>query len=51
MTFPGVTVDDIKANTGFAVKTPKKVETVEPPTKAELEALRDEVDKTGVLRH
>jgi glutaconate CoA-transferase subunit B len=49
--FPGVTVDDIKANTGFEVKTAKKVETIEPPTKAELEALRNEVDKTGVLRH
>jgi hypothetical protein len=33
------------------VKTAKKVETVEPPTKAELDALRGEVDKTGVLRH
>ena len=26
--FPGVTVDDVKANTGFEVKTAKKVETV-----------------------
>jgi glutaconate CoA-transferase, subunit B len=51
MTFPGVTVEDIKANTGFEVKTAKKVGSVEPPTKAELEALRNEVDKTGVLRH
>ena len=49
--FPGVTVDDVKANTGFEVKTAKKVETVPPPTKQELEALRNEVDKTGVLRH
>jgi hypothetical protein len=24
---------------------------VQPPTKDELEALRNEVDKTGVLRH
>jgi glutaconate CoA-transferase subunit B len=51
MTFPGVTVDDVKANTGFEVKTAKKVETVQPPTKEELDALRNEVDKTGVLRH
>jgi glutaconate CoA-transferase, subunit B len=49
--FPGVTVEDIKANTGFEVKTAKKVETVQPPTKQELDALRNEVDKTGVLRH
>ena len=51
MLFPGVTIDDVKANTGFEVKTAKKVETVQPPTKDELEALRTEVDKTGVLRH
>ena len=51
MTFPGVTVEDIKANTGFEVKTAKKVETIEPPTRTELDALRNEVDKTGVLRH
>jgi glutaconate CoA-transferase subunit B len=49
--FPGVTVDDVKANTGFEVKTAKKVETVAPPSKQELDALRTLVDKTGVLRH
>ena len=46
-----MTVDDVKANTGFEVKSAKKVETVQPPTKDELDALRNEVDKTGVLRH
>jgi glutaconate CoA-transferase subunit B len=51
MLFPGVTVDDGKANTGFEVKAAKKVESVPPPTKEELEALRTLVDKTGVLRH
>jgi glutaconate CoA-transferase subunit B len=51
MTFPGITVDDVKANTGFEVKVAKKVEGVQPPTKDELDALRNEVDKTGVLRH
>ena len=50
MLFPGITIDDVRANTGFAVKTAKKVETVEPPTRAELEVLRNEVDRTGVLR-
>jgi len=49
--FPGVTVDDVKANTGFEVKVAKKVENVPPPSKEELDALRNEVDKTGVLRH
>ena len=51
MLFPGVSVEDVKENTGFEVKTAKKVETVAPPTKEELEALRTLVDKTGVLRH
>ncbi len=50
MVFPGVTVDDVRANTGFEVKTAKTVEVVDPPTREELEALRDEVDRTGVLR-
>jgi len=49
--FPGVTVDDVKATTGFKVNTARKVEIVPPPTKEELEALRNEVDRTGVLRH
>jgi glutaconate CoA-transferase subunit B len=49
--FPGVTVDDIRANTGFEVKTTKNVETVAPPTKEGIEVLRKEVDKTGVLRN
>jgi hypothetical protein len=30
--FPGVTVDDVKANTGFEVKTAKK-SNVQPPSK------------------
>jgi glutaconate CoA-transferase subunit B len=51
MLFPGVTVEDVRANTGFEVKTAKKVETVPPPSREELEALRTLVDKTGVLRH
>jgi glutaconate CoA-transferase subunit B len=50
MLFPGVSVDDIRANTGFAVKTAEKVETIEPPTQAELQVLRNEVDRTGLLR-
>ena len=45
MLFPGVTVEDVRANTGFEVKTAKKVETVAPPTREELEALRTLVDR------
>lgn len=51
MLFPGVTVEDVKENTGFEVKTSRNVETVQPPTSEELQTLRNEVDKTGVLRH
>lgn len=51
MVFPGVTVEDVQANTGFKIKVAKKVETIPPPTREELEALRTLVDQTGVLRH
>lgn len=50
MLFPGVTVDEIRANTGFEFKTAKKVEAIKPPSADELKALRTEVDPTGVLR-
>ena len=50
MLFPGVTLDDVRANTGFEVKTAKKVQTVEPPTPRARRPAH-EVDRTGVLRH
>jgi glutaconate CoA-transferase subunit B len=43
-------VDDVRANTGFEVKTARKVEPVPPPSAEELEVLRTQVDPTGVLR-
>ena len=46
--FPGVTVDDVVANTGFELDVPEKVETVEPPTTEELEAIK-QVDPLGVI--
>jgi glutaconate CoA-transferase subunit B len=49
--FPGVSIDDIRANTGFEVKAAENVETIQPPTREELKALRTLVDRTGVLRH
>lgn len=49
--FPGVTVDEVRANTGFEVRTAGEVETIAPPSAEELSVLRNEVDKTGVLRH
>ena len=49
-TFPGVTVDRVRENTGFAVEAAGPVETVEPPSADELATLRNEVDRKSVLR-
>lgn len=46
---PGVTVDDIIANTGFELIIPKKVREVEPPTLEELKTLREEVDPHRII--
>jgi len=48
--FPGVTVDQVKENTGFEVTVAEEVSTIAPPTAEELKILRTEVDRTGVLR-
>lgn len=42
---PGVTVDDVVANTGFEVIIPETVGRNEEPTDEELRILRDDVDK------
>lgn len=47
---PGVTVQQVVDNTGFELVMPKKVPETEPPTKDELELLREVVDPHGVLR-
>jgi glutaconate CoA-transferase subunit B len=41
---PGVTVDEVKANTGFALIIPEKVGQNEPPSAEELRLLREEID-------
>lgn len=38
---PGITIDDIRAKTGFELEVAPKLTTTEPPSKAELELLRD----------
>jgi glutaconate CoA-transferase subunit B len=43
-THPGVTVDEVIANTGFELIIPDRVETNEPPSAAELRLLREEID-------
>jgi len=46
---PGVSVEQVKENTGFELEIPDKVETTEPPTKEELEVIR-KYDKLGILK-
>jgi glutaconate CoA-transferase subunit B len=43
---PGVTVEQVKENTGFALIMPEKVEQNNPPTDEELSILREEIDPT-----
>ena len=50
-TFPGVAEDDVRKNTGFSFNKSPDFAPVPPPTRDELEILRDEVDRKGVLRH
>lgn len=46
---PGVTVDQVKANTGFELIIPDKVAVTEPPTERELQLLRKEIDPAGIV--
>jgi glutaconate CoA-transferase, subunit B len=45
-THPGVTVDDVLANTGWPLRIPGTVSQTDPPSPAELSAIRD-YDKKG----
>jgi len=45
--FPGATVEDVKANTGWRLKVAPQVKRIDPPTEKELNTLR-EIDKTGL---
>ncbi|MEX2703509.1 MAG: CoA-transferase subunit beta [Candidatus Baldrarchaeota archaeon] len=45
---PGVTIDDIKANSQFEILIPEEVSITEPPTKEELKILH-EIDPTGIV--
>jgi len=47
---PGVTVEQVINNTGFAVEIPEGVIETPPPTDLELEVLRTRVDPEGTLR-
>ena len=45
---PGVTIDQVRENTGFDPAEAPEITIVEPPTAAELTLLRDEVDPEGI---
>jgi len=45
---PGVTIDDIRANSQFEIIIPEEVSTTKPPTKEELKILH-EIDPTGIV--
>ena len=47
---PGYTVADVVANTGFDLVVPEAVPITTPPSEFELQALRTQVDRDGVLR-
>ena len=48
-THPGVTVDQVNANTGFSLIIPDHVAVTEPPSTEELRILRTEIDPTGIV--
>lgn len=45
---PGISVEQVKENTGFELIIPEKVDDNEPPTREELRILREEIDPTGL---
>ena len=47
-THPGVTLDDIRANSSFEILIPASVPATQPPTEAERQLLR-EIDPTGMV--
>jgi glutaconate CoA-transferase subunit B len=47
---PGVSVEDVIANTGFEIAIPDDVEVTQGPTEKELSILRTRIDPKGMLR-
>ncbi len=47
---PGVSVEQVQAQTSFPLVIPEQVPTTEPPGVEELDVLRNRVDRAGVLR-
>ena len=47
---PGVTVEQVQANTGFELLIPPEVPQTEPPTVEQIRLLREEIDPEGVRK-
>lgn len=45
---PGVTVEQVRANTGWPLRVAANLRTTDPPTAAELRILREELDPQGI---
>jgi glutaconate CoA-transferase subunit B len=45
---PGITVDQIRENTGWELKTHATIRITEPPTVEELRILHEELDPQGI---
>jgi glutaconate CoA-transferase subunit B len=45
---PGISVEDIRANSGFEILIPEEVETTQPPTSEE-RALLHKIDPAGIV--
>ncbi len=48
---PGVNVEQIQENTGFALVMPKSIPETEPPTEEQVELIRTKIDPKGQRRH
>jgi glutaconate CoA-transferase subunit A len=47
---PGVTVEEVRENTGFPLLIAPELQETEPPTPRELRAIREEIDPLGIRR-
>ncbi len=48
-THPNVSIDQIRMNTGFEIGISEETSVTEPPTKAELEIIRNEIDPARII--
>jgi len=46
---PGISIDDVRENSGFEIIIPNKVETSPEPTEEQLRILRKEIDPVGIV--